>query len=333
MNAFNVPEGFISRSAALNDVDIVADLFTAYSLATAGVEDVNAEQTLLFWQAPGFNPATDIQLVFTNDGQLAACVEAWIDDKLPVHPFIRACVNPDFIGRGLGTYITAWGEERCRQVIDTLPADLRLAVRAMSFSTDQPAHHLLTDMNWIHIRSFYTMRIDMMSAPPMPIWVDGINLRPYTSDNLREVYSAHREAFRDHFGHVEEPFESGLKQFKHVFEDNPQNDSSLWFIAWDGNEIAGYCLCRAASPSDHEAGFITILGVRRAWRKHGLGLAFLQHAFGEFHRRGQMHVELGVDANSLTGALRLYEGAGMYIHSQSDMFEKELRSGREVAVK
>ena len=332
MNTFTLPEGFMSRSATLDDVEIVADLFKINALATAGVEDINAEQTLIFWQAPGFNPATDIKLVFTNDRKLTACVEAWIDDKLPVHPFIRACVNPDFMGQGLGIYITTWGEERCRQVIDILPADLRLAVRAMSFSTDQPAHHLLQDRNWIHIRSFYTMRIEMVSAPPVPTWSEGIELRPYTSENLRAVYSAHREAFRDHFGHVEEPFESELEHFKHNLEGHPQHDPSLWFIAWAGNEIAGYCLCRPSSPSDHEAGFILILGVRKTWRKHGLGMALLQHAFGEFHRRGQMHVELGVDANSLTGALRLYEKAGMHVHSQGDMFEKELRPGREIAV-
>jgi len=45
-----------------------------------------------------------------------------------------------------------------------------------------------------------------------------------------------------------------------------------------------------------------------------------------------MHVELGVDAQSLTGALRLYEKVGMHIHKQGDMYEKELRPGREIAV-
>ncbi len=332
MNTLTLPEGFIARSAALDDADIVADLFRIYSLATAGVEDLNAEETRNSWQSPGFNPDTDIRLVFTTDGQLAAYVEVWVNSKLPVHPFIWACVHPNFIGKGLGTYVTAWGEERCRQVIDILPADLRLAARVASFSTNQPARHLFEELKWTHIRSYYTMRIDMVSAPSMPVWSEGIELRPYTSENLRTVYSAHREAFRDHFGYVEVPFESGLEQFKHNLENDPQHDPSLWFIAWDGNEIAGYCLCRASSPSDHEAGYVNILGVRRAWRKHGLGLALLQYAFGEFYRRGQMHVELGVDADSLTGALRLYEKAGMYIHRQNDMFEKELRPGREVAV-
>lgn len=332
MNTFSLPEGFVVRSATLDDADIVADLFKIYSLATAGVEDINAEETRNNWKSPGFNPATDTNLVFTNNRKLVAYVEALVNSELPVHPFIWACVHPDFNGKGLGTYITTWGEERCHQVIDILPADLRLAARVVSISTNQPAHQLFEEMNWTYIRSYYTMRIDMVSAPPMPTWSEGIELRPYTSENLRAVYSAHREAFRDHFGHVEEPFESELEHFKHNLEGHPQHDPSLWFIAWAGNEIAGYCLCRPSSPSDHEAGFILILGVRKAWRKRGLGMALLQHAFGEFHRRGQMHVELGVDANSLTGALRLYEKAGMHIYKQGDMYEKELRPGREIAV-
>jgi len=332
MDTLTLPAGFLARSATFDDVDSAADLFKIHALATAGVEDINAEETRNAWQSPGFNPATDIHLVFSASGQLAAYVEAWVTSKVPVHPFVWACVHPDFVNKGLGTYITAWGEERCRQLIDILPADLRLAPHAAVVSKNQPAHQLLENLHWSHIRSFYTMRIDMDSVPPTPQWTEGIQLRPYSPADLRAVYAAHREAFHDHFGYVEVPFESGLEQFKHGLEDDPQHDPTLWFIAWAGTEIAGYCLCRPSSHSDHAAGYVNILGVRRDWRKHGLGLALLQHAFGEFHRRGQIHVELGVDAESLTGALRLYEKAGMHIHVQSDLFEKELRPGREVAV-
>ncbi len=79
-------------------------------------------------------------------------------------------------------------------------------------------------------------------------------------------------------------------------------------------------------------GFVNILGVRRPWRKLGLGLAFLHHAFGEFYRRGKRKAGLGVDAENLTGALRLYEKAGMHVHMQFDLFEKELRPGMEISV-
>ena len=58
-------------------------------------------------------------------------------------------------------------------------------------------------------------------------------------------------------------------------------------------------------------GWVGTLGVRRPWRKRGIGLALLRHSFNEFYRRGKRKVGLGVDAQNLTGALRLYESAGM----------------------
>jgi ribosomal protein S18 acetylase RimI-like enzyme len=72
--------------------------------------------------------------------------------------------------------------------------------------------------------------------------------------------------------------------------------------------------------------------VRRHWRKRGIGLALLLHAFGELYRRGQRKAGLGVDAENLTGALRLYESAGMHVHQASDLFEKEIRPGKEISV-
>jgi ribosomal protein S18 acetylase RimI-like enzyme len=72
--------------------------------------------------------------------------------------------------------------------------------------------------------------------------------------------------------------------------------------------------------------------VRRTWRKQGLGLALLLHTFGEFYRREKPRVGLGVDAQSLTGALRLYERAGMHSDPERQYvsYEKELRSGVEL---
>lgn len=82
-----------------------------------------------------------------------------------------------------------------------------------------------------------------------------------------------------------------------------------------------------------EMGYVGTLGVRRAWRKRGVGLALLRHSFGEFQRRGKPRAALHVDASNLTGALRLYESAGMHVHLASDMYEKEIRPGMEISVK
>jgi ribosomal protein S18 acetylase RimI-like enzyme len=100
----------------------------------------------------------------------------------------------------------------------------------------------------------------------------------------------------------------------------------------DGNEVAGISLCLPSSAEDPELGWVDSLAVRKPWRKRGIGLALLQHSFAEYYRRGKRKVGLGVDAENLTGALRLYERAGMHVQRIFDQFEKELRGGREFAV-
>ena len=96
-------------------------------------------------------------------------------------------------------------------------------------------------------------------------------------------------------------------------------------IAWEGEEIAGFALNRYRTG----IGWIRMLGVRRPWRKRGLGEALLFHSFGEFYRRGMKTIGLGVNAHNPTGATRLYQKVGMYAASGHVTYEKELRPGRE----
>ena len=70
--------------------------------------------------------------------------------------------------------------------------------------------------------------------------------------------------------------------------------------------------------------------MRRAWRKRGVGRALLLHAFERLRERGCTRVGLGVDAHSLTGATRLYEGVGMRAVQQFIGFQKVLRPGADL---
>ena len=163
----------------------------------------------------------------------------------------------------------------------------------------------------------------MDAPPPEPVWPERVELRPYTSDLLQAVFEADDEAFQDHWGHVSNNFE--LWQMFTVKRDG--FDPSLWFLAYEGDEIAGFALC---SYEQGEA-WVGELGVRRPWRRIGLGLAFLHHAFGEFYRRGERRVVLNVDSQNLTGATRLYTRAGMHPFEQTDIYELELRPGVELS--
>ena len=173
----------------------------------------------------------------------------------------------------------------------------------------------------------------MDTPPSAPRWPDGVSLKPFDATrDLEAVYLADVDAFKDHHGYVEEAFETDFPRFKHHFTQTENYDPSLWFIAWDGDEVAGISICRPYSPEDEKMGWVATLGVRRQWRKRGLGLALLQHSFGEFYKRGNSLVGLGVDADSLTGALRLYKKAGMSVYSQFDKYEKEIRAGEEISL-
>jgi len=70
--------------------------------------------------------------------------------------------------------------------------------------------------------------------------------------------------------------------------------------------------------------WIARLFTRSDWRRLGLGEALLYDAFGTFAAIGKRTVGLGVDAQSDTGAQRLYERAGMHVHWGAVVFEKTL---------
>ena len=328
-----LPKGFTIRGANLNDVEPALKLFNTWSQAVIHQDDItDAGAIRNEWVSPGFDPARDIRLVFSPNGTMVGYIEVWTTNKPPVHPWLWGRVHPDFGGLGIGTWLLQWAEEHACRVLDELPTDLRFAPRVGIYRPATEAKKLFEDMGYKQIRSSYNMQINMEEIPHAPFWADGITLKIFNPETDTEaVYNADNESFRDHFGHIESPYEEGLARFKH-FMMGEGFDSSLWFLAMDGGEIAGISLCRPKSYDDPEMGYVNILAVRRAWRKRGIGLALLQHSFGEFYRRGKRKVGLGVDAENLTGALRLYEKAGMHVHLAFDLFEKTVRSGREISV-
>jgi ribosomal protein S18 acetylase RimI-like enzyme len=92
-------------------------------------------------------------------------------------------------------------------------------------------------------------------------------------------------------------------------------------------------LCVSGLPGDPTGAYVYDLGVRPAWRRRGVALALLHHTFSEFRRRGFAAAELDVDSESLTGALRVYERAGMHVIRQELSYEKVLRPGRDLATR
>jgi ribosomal protein S18 acetylase RimI-like enzyme len=116
-------------------------------------------------------------------------------------------------------------------------------------------------------------------------------------------------------------------------DGKPDHTLEDFQLAWQEPDfnLATDAWCVVTSDKDLHIGWVNQLAVLRPWRRKGLGIALLLHSFAEFYRRGIVNVGLGVDAQNLTGATRLYERAGMHVALQHDTYEKELRAGQELS--
>ena len=330
-----LPDGFTARGANPDDVEPALVLFNRWSRSVIGRDEITVADALRNeWASPGFDPAEDIRMVLAPNGQMVGYIEVWTNLKPPVHPWMWGRVDPAYEDLGIGTWLLQWAEGHALRELPSLPAELRFAPRVGTYREAEKPKKLFEDLGYRQIRSSYQMLIEMDAPVPDPEFPAGILVRTYNAETDAEAaYRAEVDSFRDHFGFVEEPFEQGLGRFRHFWEQEGF-DPSLLFLAVDGpsGEVAGICLCPPHAIEDPEMGWVGTLGVRRPWRKRGLGLALLRHSFKEFYRRGKRKVGLGVDAQNLTGALRLYESAGMHVQQAFDLYEKEIRPGKEISV-
>lgn len=335
MTTNKLPPNYTARNGRMEDVPAAVKLLNAYDQATLGYQGTTPNMTETEWKTPRFNPQTDIQVVFDPAGEMVGYIEVWTVSEPPVHPWIWGRVHPGYHGLGIGTYLLDWGEARAREAVPHCPADARVAYRSGTDTTLEPPKALFAAFGMQLIRHSFRMAIELDQIPPEPVWPKGITLRVVTNPeaDIETICRVDTDAFKDHFGYIEQPFETELAWFRNwLLNDESINDPSLWFIAMDGDMPAGYALCAVWDHEDKDYGHVNGLGVLRPYRRRGIGLALLRHAFAEYHRRGKKGVSLGVDAENLTGALRLYTKAGMHVHRQFDLYEKELRPGREISV-
>jgi len=322
-----VKHGFSVRSARMSDLEDVILLLNVCSSRLLGVNLHDPDKLRVEWQTPGFNLTTDTRVVLSPQGEIVGYAEVWDVHEPHVKVSSGGAVHPEFRGLGIGSFLLAWEEARAREAIPKAPPDARVILSQDALTQDEPAKALLQSHGFKRVRYFWQMEIELNGEIPRPEFPPGIGLRTFKEDDLTQVVHAVRDAFKDHWGYVESPFDEEIKEWRYWIKEDPDFDPRLWFLAMDGEEIAGVALCAPKATEAPQMGWVNALGVRRPWRRRGLALGLLRHAFREFHRRGKQKVGLEVDAANLTGATRLYETAGMHPTRQWEVYEKELRPG------
>ena len=168
---------------------------------------------------------------------------------------------------------------------------------------------------------------------PEPQWPQGIQVRTLRyPEDLEAVFLAQDEAFSENWGYIQGSFEENFPRWKSYTFDAQKLEPELWFLAMDGETIAGSINSQERSDLIADMGWIPTLSVHKAYRRRGLGQALLQHTFRALQDRGVKRVGLAVDAKNKTGATRLYQRVGMHVEHEMLHYEIELRPGRELAV-
>ena len=286
------------RPLQVDDAERVATLFQQ---TYGDARPLDAEEIRTWLRNEEFEP--DWLRVLEEDATVVGYGDIWVQQDE---------VALDVAAPGRWTPFFEWAESAARQ--RDLPR-VRVA---------PPAGHELAAVaearGYRAWRSSFAMEITLAEPPPEVPLPAGMTLRPYEPANDETL----RAQLNDAFG--EDPFwhEVTASNFREFYLRARGFDPSLWLLAWDGSELAGSVLAYPERGGDATLGWVGTLGVRRNWRRRGLGGALLQHSFRVLYDRGLRKVGLGVDAENPTGALGLYERAGMHKVGQVDNWVLDL---------
>lgn len=320
---------FTLRPGCIEDAPAVVELANACWQEASGIDELSLAEVEHGWRDPAMNLASNTRVAVTPNGEILGCVELW---SFPPHvsSWVWGHVLPSRRGQGVGTALMGWAEARALAELERAPAGARVVIETASLRTEPAAIEFMQARGYAATHYSLTMERTLTEPLPTPPELAGLELRAMRPGEELLVYRVVDESFQDHRGFAASAEAATFPTWLHHMTERPGYDPALWRLAIDGDAIVGAALCYSEHAGDTELGWVGTLGVRRPWRRRGVGQALLLHGFAQLQACGCTRVGLGVDAHSLTGATRLYEAVGMRAVREHIGFSKELRAGVEL---
>jgi ribosomal protein S18 acetylase RimI-like enzyme len=311
------------RPAILDDAVMISDLQQACFEADGGYR-ISPEEFYNALDNPDNNLDDDSLLAVDESGRAIAFVFTQIPSSFEnrLRAFCWNFVRPDRRNQGLEDFLLDWHEARSRDRVAGLALATPGLVWKKAYDWQQSDIDRLLAHGYEPMRYFLEMKRDLAGPVSLPVVADGYSLDPWPddSDGIRLL---HNEAFRDHWG--AEPLSSDQWQ-RYILDEFFRQDLSFVVSACD--EPVAY-LHSAVYPHDfvdrgRSEGWVETLGTAREHRKRGLATVLLQRALAAFQADGLEYGVIAVDADSPTGAAKLYESQGFEVDKRSISFGKLL---------
>jgi mycothiol synthase len=290
------------------DLPAIVDLINICEAADRLDESTTVDELRLEFAMPGVDLARDVRLWADEDGALLGFGQLWFHAEAEdPDGFLWYKVHPDARGDQLEERIIAWGTERTRQAAQE--RGVRLKLRAMAHAIE-PERIALLERSGFGVDRYFRRMAHPLDAPVAePRLPEGFQLVEGPHDPAAWA-ALFNESFVDHWNH--EPWSAEKVQH---WQGEPSYRSDLDLIARapDGTPAA-FCwggIDPQANPiSGRNKGHIGLLGTRRGFRGIGLGRAMILAGLRALAAAGAASAWLSVDADSPTGATRLYESVG-----------------------
>jgi mycothiol synthase len=322
-----VPHGYTATVGGGIDAAEVADLVVRVEQHLDGSARATHSYIQMLLDAPGADRAGGtLTLRDARIGNLAG-FGLHQNPEPHVESVTHGWVDPRHTARGLGTAIVAWGLEQARSQIRLAPEDARITNRCQVSDADTAAATVFTELGYRADRHDIEMELVFdgpVTVTPLP---QGVTVRTMSGEeDISTVSGVVADAFRDHYGWVESSSEQRMERWRN-FRAMDEWDDDLVFLAETPDAAVGAIVGIRSHGAKTGVGYIGSLAVVRSWRGRGLAKALLTRAFEEYLQRGMRAVALDVDADSLTGATRLYRSVGMEDVRSETAHLIELRPG------
>ena len=219
-------------------------------------------------------------------------------------------VLPEYDSIGVGRRIITHLEAKARAIRDAdapgLPGELKIWVEESRPSTAE----LVGQLGYEAWRYFFRMRRDLTEPVPMRAELAGVLIRQYRTEDDDAVLEVSNASFGDHWGST--PMDR--ERWRAEFADSPSFRPELSYLASVDDAVVSFVLTSEfEADTEHRGystGYIARVGSLRSVRGRGIASALISRTLAAMVTGGYRYAELGVDADSPTGAGRIYQRAG-----------------------
>ncbi|MBA3468249.1 MAG: GNAT family N-acetyltransferase [Herpetosiphonaceae bacterium] len=307
------------------DFAVIASIFNAAARADAINEVATTEMILeQYTHLNNCDLAQDLVLVEVAGVPVAYTRVEWWDEAAGNRIYVSfGHVVPEWRRRGIGGALLSHNQRRMRHIASEHVSDLPCFFQGYAAATALGNAALLKREGYQAVRHGFDMERDLAEPIGSTVLPAGLEVRTPTPAQYRQVWEADGEAFRDHWG-FRQPSENDYQNWLKWPYFAPQ----IWQVAWEGDQVAGMVLnfidTEANTANNLRRGYTEGISVRRPWRKRGLATALINRSLTMFRDMGMTEAALGVDAENLSGALRVYEGCGFKVVKRSSTYRKAL---------